>query len=73
MMKQIYTIIIQYHDFILNPIITERLFHGIIVLTVLSISVRSVRKTLVIVNVDQCYSPQEAGQNWEAGVFSGVR
>jgi hypothetical protein len=43
--------------------VTARFFHGIIVLIVLSISVRSVRKTLAIVNVDQSYSPQEAGQN----------
>jgi hypothetical protein len=43
--------------------ITARLFHGIIILIVLSMSVRSVRKTFVIVNVDPCYSPQESGQN----------
>jgi hypothetical protein len=45
-------------------IITARLFHCIIVLIVLSsMYVRSVRKTFVIVNVDLCYSPQEAGEN----------
>jgi hypothetical protein len=43
--------------------ITARLFHGIIVLIVLSMYVSSVRKIFVTVNADRCYSPQEAGQN----------
>jgi hypothetical protein len=39
--------------------VIELFFHGISLLVVLSISVRSVRKTFVIVNFDRCYSPQE--------------
>jgi hypothetical protein len=42
------------------PLVTELFLHGISSLVVLSISVRSVRKTFVIVNVAWCYSPQEA-------------
>jgi hypothetical protein len=59
--------------------VIELFLHGISLLVVLSICVRRIKEICVIVNVDRCYSPQEAcfvpkaGQSRRAGVFNGVR